>query len=559
MKKYFTCLLICYCFLINGQKIDYTEMLKPHMHYTYIAPDGNIKCTDNHAEVLENSRITEGKAITLTSISPANRDKAAKKTTVSSTQGATISLVSTEGIEPDVLTAINYAFSLWGSFVKSTVPIKVKFNWQTLGTNVLGSAGSYNGVSQAGGVFEIIPMPIFNAKTGVDKNNNTEEIVANFNSALPNWYFGTDRQTPVGKVDFVSTVLHELGHGMGFSGSVSANSANAPCTGVVGEACMGFVLTFTNGTSLALPLTFDKLMVNGTGDNLNNTTLFPNPSTNLFAAITNNSLFFNGTKAKAQYGLTLPTARKMAGPTPVPMYAPTTYRQGSTYSHFNESTFPSGNNNALMTFQLVGNEAVHTIGPVGCGLMEDIGWQLETGCSSLLAGTLAVELLSFNTQFYNKQVMLNWETSSETNNSHFEIEKSKNGNQFEKIGIIQGNKTTKELSKYSFEDKNLQNGLAYYRLKQIDFDGTYTYSKILAQSINLDEIATMYPVPTTGILKVKSNNNIDKINIFNAKGIKIASNLKTNAEMDIAHLQSGIYTVELISNGKSTFQKVVKK
>lgn len=560
MKKLTICLILCFHLFLKAQSIVSPEMLKPHFHYSYLGLDGYVRCTDSHAEVLENSRITEGKAITLTSISPSNNDKAAKKTVVTSTQGATISLLSTEGIEPEVLTAVNYALNIWSTYVKSTVPIKIKFNWAVLGTNVLGSAGSNLGVAVAGGTYEVIPMPIFNAKTGIDNNGVKEEITATFNSSFSNWYFGTDKKTPAGKVDFVSTVLHELGHGMGFGGSVSANSTNAPCTGIVGEACMGVQLNFSNGTSLSVPLSFDKLMVDGMGQFLNNTTLYPNPSINLFTAITNNSLFFNGTKAKAQYGYTLPNARKMAGPTPVPMYAPTTYRQGSTFSHFNESTFPTGTDNALMTFQLFGNESIHSLGPVGCGLMADLGWQLEAGCSSLLTNpTLAVEMLSFNANQEKQNVVLKWETSNETNNSHFEIEKSFNGQQFEKIGIIQGNKTTKELNKYSFIDQKIQNGIAYYRLKQLDFDGTFNYSKIIAQTINNDELSSVYPIPTTGYLKVKGNTTVGLINIYNTKGIKIASTQKADAEIDIAHLQSGVYTFEMINNGKSTYQKVVKK
>lgn len=98
-----------------------------------------------------------------------------------------------------------------------------------------------------------------------------------------------------------------------------------------------------------------------------------------------------------------------------------------------------------------------------------------------------VELISFTGMVENNKVKLNWTTATETNNQGFEVERraslnpSKGGTfgDWELIGFIEGNGTTSEQQSYSFVDENVQTGIYNYRLKQIDFDGSYTYSKTI--------------------------------------------------------------------------------
>lgn len=562
MKNYLLLFVLFFSTFSYAQQLNrgLENTLKPHFHYTYVGTDGNIHCTENHHEVVENSKITANKNIVLTSVSPQVESNNQRKFTTTATQGATISLSDPNVTSGDTITAINYALQLWGTFVKSSVPIKVQFNWQTLGANVLGSAGSNNAVAIVNGSYRVVPMALRNAKTGTDNNGATVEIVANFNKAFTNWHFGTGSTTPAGKVSFVSTVLHEIGHGMGFAGSFRANSTTAPCTGIAGEGCIGFPLTNNLGQIVAnATFDFDEYMVNSSSQNLTNATNFANPSTNLLSAVTTNNLYFNGTKAKTEYGLTLTTARRMNGPTLVPMHAPTTFAAGSTYSHFNESTFPSGNSNAMMTPVLVGNETTLTLGPVGCGLMSDLGYVLETGCSSLIQSPLPVNFTSFKASKSNKSIVLNWETSIEVNSQYFEIEKGYSEKVFEVIGKVNAKNNSVEFKKYIFNDQNPKEGIQYYRLKQVDIDGSIQYSKIISQDYSMDELVAFYPVPTVGRLYVKSEGGLKRIKIFDLNGKQLVNNETNGSEMDIAHLKTGTYIVELIENGKSTFQKIVKK
>ena len=88
-----------------------------------------------------------------------------------------------------------------------------------------------------------------------------------------------------------------------------------------------------------------------------------------------------------------------------------------------------------------------------------------------------VELISFTGELNNNRVHLNWTTATETNNSGFEIlRKAQNDNEWKTIGFVPGFGTTTEPKSYSFIDENVTTGIYKYRLKQIDFDGTFTYS-----------------------------------------------------------------------------------
>ncbi len=91
-----------------------------------------------------------------------------------------------------------------------------------------------------------------------------------------------------------------------------------------------------------------------------------------------------------------------------------------------------------------------------------------------------VELLSFTASANDDKVTLNWTTATETNNKGFEIQRSKKSKlkskkEWEKVGFVEGSGTTTEKQEYSFPDKNITSGKYNYRLKQIDYDGTYKY------------------------------------------------------------------------------------
>ncbi len=154
-----------------------------------------------------------------------------------------------------------------------------------------------------------------------------------------------------------------------------------------------------------------------------------------------------------------------------------------------------------------------------------------------------VELISFSASILGKTVTLSWSTATELNNYGFEIQRSTEGIEFYSVGFVYGNGTTTSQQNYSYSDKNLIDGKYYYRLKQVDYDGSYEYSDIVEVEFRAFDsylLEQNYPNPfnpTTTIgfgLQEKSN---VKITILNSIGEEIAVVLNKEIE-------SGYHTVE---------------
>ena len=121
--------------------------------------------------------------------------------------------------------------------------------------------------------------------------------------------------------------------------------------------------------------------------------------------------------------------------------------------------------------------------------IEEFNFDYFEKMSKVAIGTLAsltevlsplpVELTAFNAEMISNYVELNWETASELNNRGFEIERSVEKNRWDIIGFVEGNSTTSESNRYYFIDNLPLEGKNYYRLKQIDMDGTFSYSSVV--------------------------------------------------------------------------------
>ncbi len=96
---------------------------------------------------------------------------------------------------------------------------------------------------------------------------------------------------------------------------------------------------------------------------------------------------------------------------------------------------------------------------------------------------IPVELTSFAANVNENNVTLNWTTATELNNQGFDVERN-SGNGFEKIGFVAGFGTSSEIHTYSYVDGSLQEGTYTYRLKQVDFDGTFEYSDVVEVDVS---------------------------------------------------------------------------
>lgn len=178
-------------------------------------------------------------------------------------------------------------------------------------------------------------------------------------------------------------------------------------------------------------------------------------------------------------------------------------------------------------------------------------------CNTLVA--LPVQFLNFSAERENNQVAIQWSTASETNNSHFEVQRMYE-NTWEKIGEVIGNGTSQTVNNYSFTDHNAPWQGAYYRLKQIDYDGKFEYSKIFKAQANSTDVITLWPNPARDLLTINCDLSENNYQISNSKGnnlnsaIQVKSVSSTKSIIDISELQSGVYFI-LIENKAHRFVK----
>ena len=179
-----------------------------------------------------------------------------------------------------------------------------------------------------------------------------------------------------------------------------------------------------------------------------------------------------------------------------------------------------------------------------------------------------VELTSFTANVNNNSVTLNWQTTTEINNSGFEIQRKKTV--WKSIGFVNGQGTTTEENSYSFADENLTAGKYQYRLKQIDYDGSFEYSEILDVQILSPTEYTLnqnYPNPfnpSTTITYSIPSGGVVNLTVMNAIGEEIESlvnEYKTegthNVVFNAENIPSGIYFYKLESAAFSSVKKMV--
>ncbi len=181
---------------------------------------------------------------------------------------------------------------------------------------------------------------------------------------------------------------------------------------------------------------------------------------------------------------------------------------------------------------------------------------------------LPVELLDFQGSEQDGIVHLTWSTVNEINNSHFEVEWSREGidfpsnessNSWKKIGEVQGARTTTDVQRYEFLHANPRRDVAlqrlYYRLKQVDIDGTFDYSNIINITIKPYNNTTIKisPNPVQDYLTINAHNKVGKmIQIINLKG-QIVKELwmDANAKIDVSRLSAGTYWIRLNKESKT--------
>ena len=190
---------------------------------------------------------------------------------------------------------------------------------------------------------------------------------------------------------------------------------------------------------------------------------------------------------------------------------------------------------------------------------------------------LPVELLFINVKANeNNNAIIEWATASETNSDYFEIQKSVNGIDFEFLDLMNGQGTVARRNDYQVVDRNPVNGgTTYYRIRQVDLDGSYTYTKVVQLYLPpaIDFNVNLFPVPNDGReLRVRitgmDNDESFALNIIDISGRTVgykkvsAGDLEfeNNILVQFAHtLPSGIYQMLIQSDRRSFIQKIIVK
>ena len=169
---------------------------------------------------------------------------------------------------------------------------------------------------------------------------------------------------------------------------------------------------------------------------------------------------------------------------------------------------------------------------------------------SVNASQLPVELLYFDAKESNQMSILSWSTATEENNAYFDVQRSTDGENFETIGTVEGAGTNYDVQEYSFIDESPVNGLNYYRLRQVDFDGQFENHRIVSVMMNgTKQDIQVYPNPTRGelniVLPTTGENTIQIIDITG----KIVRSYNTADEgiltLNIADLANGQYIIRI--------------
>ncbi len=242
----------------------------------------------------------------------------------------------------------------------------------------------------------------------------------------------------------------------------------------------------------------------------------------------------------ALYQVTAPGGRTLAGTLP----STVTLNPNGTFSGT-----PTTGQNATYTFDV---QATNQFGQTAV-----------TSFTMVIENALPVTLVSFKAMAEGQTAALSWSTSEEVNSDRFDIERSQNGKNWSKIGSMESHKESSVNQYYSFVDASPLRGENLYRLKMVDLDETFSYSRI--ESLNFKGIALAYPNPVSGSENLKLNvddwSKVSQVKVVNATGKVVfeASNALLSG-ISARNLVAGAYVIQVThTDGTVSSQKFVRQ
>ena len=173
---------------------------------------------------------------------------------------------------------------------------------------------------------------------------------------------------------------------------------------------------------------------------------------------------------------------------------------------------------------------------------------------------LPVELTRFDAAAKGQNVNVSWATASEKNNDHFDVQRSATGSSYETIGSVQGQGNSTSAHDYAFVDSRPLAGLSYYRLRQVDTDGSSDFSPVATVQSAAGQKAIAFPNPSTGTITLPALDGPIHYRIYNNVGQTLLSGLAIgNEQFDITKIPRGTFFLELTSQSGRTTQRLMRE
>ncbi|MBL4592987.1 MAG: T9SS type A sorting domain-containing protein [Flavobacteriales bacterium] len=197
-----------------------------------------------------------------------------------------------------------------------------------------------------------------------------------------------------------------------------------------------------------------------------------------------------------------------------------------------------------------------------------ISWQLSNGATLDCSPVLPINLLSFDAKCDKNHTLLTWSTGSEVNNDYFIVEKSGPNFNFEEIAKIYGSGNSQTTNNYSFTDTEINNETSYYRLMQVDFDGSVEYHRIIASNCHdysFDVVNTNLTYNNLDLVITSGTNEYLTISLYSSVGKLITQQIKeinvgnNSISLRNFNISTGIYLISIQGKHNNYSQKLISK
>ncbi|UYZ59618.1 T9SS type A sorting domain-containing protein [Hymenobacter latericus] len=249
-----------------------------------------------------------------------------------------------------------------------------------------------------------------------------------------------------------------------------------------------------------------------------------------------------GTAAIAQASIALPISNDDFVTNPAGLRVAAANKEQSTFSDL-EGT--------------VSNGAISAVAPAGLSAQPYV-FALASAVGA--NNPLPVELTAFAATRQKHQVQLRWQTAQELNSSGFEVQRSTDGKRFELVGRVAAAGHSATLREYTWLDAYAPAGTLYYRMLQVDKDGSSKFSPVVTVAALLPGVVSIYPNPTSDVLRIDAPATPWQWEVRNNLGqVQLQGNAAGPAEIRIYNLAAGAYFLHILSNGQQVKHRFVKR